>query len=218
MDTFNQFFEYGDILKAFLALFSGVILGYERESKDKSAGLKTITLISVGSALFTMLSQNFSGDGDSFAIAAGIISGVGFLGAGVIYKQGFSIYGLTTASIIWISSAIGMAIGFGEIYIALVFLAVTLLIIYGLQYLGNRFVPNNNNRYLSIEIKKELLKDRKKILHQLEQFSDFQTVTKTEKKENGNFCIDLDIQLKESKTEELEDFLLANGSIETYSL
>lgn len=201
-----------------MSLIFGVILGFEREAKDKSAGLRTITLITVGSTLFSILSQNFSGDGDSFAIAAGIISGIGFLGAGVIYKEGFSIYGLTTAGVIWDSSAIGMAIGFGEFYIGTVFLIFTLMIIYLLQYFGNVFIPNNNSRLLSMEISKNHLSQRKQILEALEVFTDYQRVNKTEKRESENLCIGLDIQVKATQIEELEDFLLNNEYIYTYSL
>lgn len=201
-----------------MSLIFGVILGFEREAKDKSAGLRTITLITVGSTLFSILSQNFSGDGDSFAIAAGIISGIGFLGAGVIYEEGFSIYGLTTAGVIWDSSAIGMAIGFGEFYIGTVFLIFTLMIIYLLQYFGNVFIPNNNSRLLSMEISKNHLSQRKQILEALEVFTDYQRVNKTEKRESENLCIGLDIQVKATQIEELEDFLLNNEYIYTYSL
>lgn len=201
-----------------MSLIFGVILGFEREAKDKSAGLRTITLITVGSTLFSILSQNFSGDGDSFAIAAGIISGIGFLGAGVIYEEGFSIYGLTTAGVIWVYSAIGMAIGFGEFYIGTVFLIFTLMIIYLLQYFGNVFIPNNNSRLLSMEISKNHLSQRKQILEALEVFTDYQRVNKTEKRESGNLCIGLDIQVKATQIEELEDFLLNNEYIYTYSL
>ncbi len=218
MDHINAFFSIEDVLKAVLALASGIILGYERESKDKSAGLKTITLISVGSCLFTILSANFSGEGDNFAIAAGIISGIGFLGAGVIYKQGFSIYGLTTASIIWVSAAIGMAIGFGEFYIALSFLITTLVVIYGLSFLGKALVPNNNTRFLIFEIRKKFAGKRTEILDDLEKFSKFQSVNKTEKKENGNVVLSVDISLKQRQTEELENFLLDHPAIESFQL
>ncbi len=218
MENLNAFFSYEDVIKAVLALVSGIILGYERESKDKSAGLKTITLISVGSCLFTILSANFSGEGDNFAIAAGIISGIGFLGAGVIYKQGFSIYGLTTASIIWISAAIGMAIGFGEFYIALSFLCVTLFVIYGLSWLGKLMIANTNTRLLSMEIKKEFAGDRTKILDSLETYSTFQSVNKTEKKENGNVALGVDISVKQSQIEELENFLLTHEAIECFEI
>ena len=218
MENLNEFFSQDDIVKAVLALVSGIILGYERESKDKSAGLKTITLISVGSCLFTILSANFSGEGDNFAIAAGIISGIGFLGAGVIYKQGFSIYGLTTASIIWVSAAIGMAIGFGEFYIALSFLIVTLFVSYGLGFLGKKIISSTNTRLLSLEIKKEYAAERLKILHSLEQFSTFQTVSKTEKKENGNIALGIDINVKQSQMEEFENFLISHEAVECFEI
>lgn len=218
MENLNEFFSQDDIVKAVLALVSGIILGYERESKDKSAGLKTITLISVGSCLFTILSANFSGEGDNFAIAAGIISGIGFLGAGVIYKQGFSIYGLTTASIIWVSAAIGMAIGFGEFYIALSFLIVTLFVSYGLGFLGKKIISSSNTRLLSMEIKKEYAAERLKILHSLEQFSTFQTVSKTEKKENGNIALGIDINVKQSQMEEFENFLISHEAVECFEI
>lgn len=100
MEEINKFFEHNDVLKATAALLYGIILGYERESKDKSAGLKTISLITVGSAMLCILSQNIDVEGDHLAIAAGIITGIGFLGAGVIFKEKFSIYGLTTAGVI----------------------------------------------------------------------------------------------------------------------
>lgn len=117
----SEYFEISDVLKALVSLLAGVILGYERELKDKSAGLKTITIICLGSTLFTILSYKFSGDGDPTRIASYVVSGIGFLGAGVIFKEGFNVYGLTTAGIIWIAAAIGMSIGFGEILLAFVF-------------------------------------------------------------------------------------------------
>lgn len=218
MENLNQFFSQDDIIKAILALITGIILGYERESKDKSAGLKTITLISVGSCLFTILSANFSGEGDNFAIAAGIISGIGFLGAGVIYKQGFSIYGLTTASIIWVSAAIGMEIGFGEFYIALSFLLVTLFVSYGLGYVGKRIILNTNTRLLTVEIKKEYAAERLKILTSLEHYSTYQTVSRTEKKENGNIALGIDINVKQSQMEEFENFLIGHEAIECFEI
>src|SRR5690606_5241927 len=106
MEDLNQHFQQTDIWKAGMAIIAGVLLGYERESKDKSAGLKTITIITVGSALFAILPQNYIGKDVSFSIAAGMISRIGFLGAGVIFREGFTIHGLTTAGIIWVSAAI----------------------------------------------------------------------------------------------------------------
>ncbi len=111
----SEYFEISDVLKALVSLLAGVILGYERELKDKSAGLKTITIICLGSTLFTILSYKFSGDGDPTRIASYVVSGIGFLGAGVIFKEGFNVHGLTTAVTIWCSAAIGCFAGAGYI-------------------------------------------------------------------------------------------------------
>ena len=94
----NEYWEVMDIIKTLLSLIVGFILGYEREQKDKAAGLKTISIICLGSTLFTLLSYKM-GVGqseDSTRIASYVVSGIGFLGAGVIFKDGFSINGLTS--------------------------------------------------------------------------------------------------------------------------
>jgi putative Mg2+ transporter-C (MgtC) family protein len=93
-----------EILKLLLALLIGGIIGFEREIKSKSAGLRTITLITVGATLFTMLSVRFSGGSDR--VAANIVTGIGFLGAGAILLSEGRIKGLTTASSIWVASAL----------------------------------------------------------------------------------------------------------------
>jgi putative Mg2+ transporter-C (MgtC) family protein len=105
-----------EIFKLLLALLIGGIIGFEREIKSKSAGLRTITLITVGATLFTMLSVRFGGGSDR--VAANIVTGIGFLGAGAILLSEGRIKGLTTASSIWVASALGMAIGLGEFWLA----------------------------------------------------------------------------------------------------
>ncbi|MFC5412702.1 MgtC/SapB family protein [Larkinella bovis] len=106
MDFINQ----EDILKLLLAMLLGGLIGAEREYRSKSAGLRTTILICVGSALFTIVSRRFS---DDERIAANIVNGIGFLGAGIIFRQETSVKGLTTAATIWAVAAIGMALGGG---------------------------------------------------------------------------------------------------------
>lgn len=195
-----------------------MILGFEREAKDKSAGLKTISIITLGAALFAILSQNFSGEGDNFAIAAGIISGIGFLGAGVIFKEGFTIYGLTTAGIIWVAAAIGMAIGFGEIYIALTFLGATLILIYSIQYFGKYFMPKNNAKNLQIVIDKNNLHERADIIKAINPLVQYQYQTSMEKLPDGDIKIALDIQLNKEQLQALEQLLLTDERIITFSI
>ena len=107
-------------LRLLVSLLFGGILGLEREYHDKPAGFATNTLICLGSTVFALLSihsaQAFGGD--PARIAAQIVAGVGFLGAGSILREGNKISGLTTAAGIWVVAAIGMALGYGEFTIA----------------------------------------------------------------------------------------------------
>lgn len=104
-----------DVVKLLLALLIGGLIGLEREMHAKAAGLRTITLITIGSTLFTMLSLEFSDD----RVIANIVTGVGFLGAGSILFTEGRVKGLTTASSVWVSAALGMAIGLGNYGLAL---------------------------------------------------------------------------------------------------
>ena len=100
------------IIDLALCAVAGFVIGYERESRGKDAGISTHTLVIMGSMLFTFLSAKIELPGNAH-IAAGIVSGIGFLGAGLILKDGTSVRNLTTAASLWFASAIGMAFGFG---------------------------------------------------------------------------------------------------------
>ena len=113
-----QSFLTNDLIKLLLSLVAGILLGIEREYKFKSAGIRTIPLITVGSTLFTILSVYIGSPNSSDRIASNIITGIGFIGAGVIFKNDLSINGLTTAAAIWIAAATGMAIGNGHFLLA----------------------------------------------------------------------------------------------------
>lgn len=107
------------IVKVILALVLGGIMGLEREYNEKPAGYATNSIICLGAALFTMLSLYMAEmGGDPGRIAAQIVSGVGFLGAGAILREGNKISGLTTAAAVWLVAAIGMAVGFGQYILA----------------------------------------------------------------------------------------------------
>jgi putative Mg2+ transporter-C (MgtC) family protein len=109
-----------DILRLLLALALGGLIGLERELRDKAAGFRTLMFISAGSALFTLFSVKITmlsgvpGGGDPGRIAAQIVTGIGFLGAGVILREHGEIYGLTTASTIWLAAALGIGAGAGQ--------------------------------------------------------------------------------------------------------
>lgn len=125
-----DFFVENDSFHAILvSIACGAIVGLEREYRNKSAGFRTVILICFGATIFTLASRlgNISDD----RIAANIVTGIGFLGAGVIYQGKFSVQGLTTAAVIWTMAAIGMLVGFGEFAIGFA-LAVIMVIILSL--------------------------------------------------------------------------------------
>jgi len=117
-----------DIFKILLSILIGGLIGAEREFRDKTAGFRTIIFICVGSTLFTILSVKLGGEGGTYRIAANIVSGIGFLGAGVILRAGGRVVGLTTASTIWLTAAIGMGIGSGQ-YLLIGAMSALILII-----------------------------------------------------------------------------------------
>jgi len=106
-------------LQLLFSFIIGTAIGIEREYRSKAAGLRTMIMICLGSTIFTELSVVI-GDNSEDRIASNIITGIGFLGAGVIFKDGLSISGITTATTIWITAALGMAVGAGEYFIAFV--------------------------------------------------------------------------------------------------
>jgi putative Mg2+ transporter-C (MgtC) family protein len=97
-----------------LAAFLGAFIGLERELRGYPAGVRTVALVAAGAALFTEVSRIMSGSEDR--IAAGVVSGIGFLGAGLIFREGYTVRGITTAATVWAAAAIGMAVG-RELYL-----------------------------------------------------------------------------------------------------
>jgi len=119
------------ILKLILAAILGILIGAEREHKRKAAGLRTYMLVSLGSALFTVLSSHVGAGAlgsivDPTRIAAQIVVGIGFIGAGLIILRDDRLEGLTTAAGLWVTAAIGMAVGFG-FYTAAIFSTLMVL-------------------------------------------------------------------------------------------
>jgi putative Mg2+ transporter-C (MgtC) family protein len=134
-----------------LAAALGSIIGLEREFREREAGLRTHLLVSLGSALFTIVSAFGFHDVlthdpqvvvrlDPSRIAAQIVSGIGFLGAGAIIRQGLSIRGLTTAATLWVVAAIGMAAGAGVYSVAIITTVVALVDLWPLRYIAYRMI------------------------------------------------------------------------------
>ncbi|WP_127130140.1 MgtC/SapB family protein [Pseudoflavitalea rhizosphaerae] len=118
-----------EILERLLvAMAIGMLLGIEREHRDKSAGLRTLTLICMGSCMFMLVSL-FIDAGNTYRTASNIVTGIGFIGAGVIFKSEKGVNGITTAATIWATAAVGMAVGSGLYLAALGSCALILIVL-----------------------------------------------------------------------------------------
>lgn len=130
------------ILKLFLSIFLGALVGLEREYKRKGAGLRTFSLVCLGSCIFTILTSQWLGNLsknstitiDPTRTIQAIATGIGFIGAGVIFHQTGGIVGLTTAAGLWVVSAIGIAVGFGFYFLAIfsAFLSIIVLFLFAI--------------------------------------------------------------------------------------
>jgi len=123
-------FPLDDLIKLGMAVLLGGLIGAEREFRDKAAGFRTMIFITVGATLFTIFSLRIGSEINPTRIAANIVSGIGFLGAGTIIREEGKIAGLTTAATIWLAAALGMGIGAGEYATAFVAAAVILIILW----------------------------------------------------------------------------------------
>jgi putative Mg2+ transporter-C (MgtC) family protein len=153
------------LLRLAIACGLGAAIGFEREIRDREAGIRTHLLVSLGSALFTIVSaygfHEFLTSCDNIVrtdptrIAAQIVTGIGFLGAGAIIREGLSIRGLTTAATLWVVAAIGMACGAGYYWPAAAATVLTILALWPLRLLAYRLIeqikPEENR--ITVELK-----------------------------------------------------------------
>jgi putative Mg2+ transporter-C (MgtC) family protein len=139
-----------DLIKILVAVGIGGIIGFEREMHSKAAGLRTITLITVGATMFTILSTKFLDESTS-RVASNIVTGVGFLGAGSILFAEGKVKGLTTASSIWVAAALGMAIGLGE-YVLGVTTALVVVVVLDLFARLDRWLSSKGRESRTYEV------------------------------------------------------------------
>ena len=135
-----------DILKLLLAVLAGGLVGLEREYRDKAAGFRTLIFICAGACLFTILSARFAPANDPNRIAANIVTGVGFLGAGVILRDGGKVIGLTTAATIWLTAAVGMGIGGGEYLLSGLMVLIAMVVLWLLPLVEHRIDNTREER------------------------------------------------------------------------
>lgn len=163
------------LLRVAVAAALGGAIGLERELDEKAAGLRTHMLVAVGSALFTLVGAYGFADlstatTDPSRIAAQVVTGVGFLGAGVIFRQGFTIRGLTTAASLWIVAAVGMAAGAGYWQGAVIAAGAALVSLRPLEWLKERVIPHRAAARMVVDLAEQATSGE--VLDALERIGD----------------------------------------------
>lgn len=155
--------EHELILRPLAALVAGALVGLERSYRGRAAGLRTYALVCLGSALLVALAEELlrqpgGGVGDSTRVIQGIVTGIGFLGAGVILKEGFSVRGLTTAASIWVISAVGVTIGAGFYVAGAVATLLTLALLSILRTIEDR-MPSQSFVHCHLSFRRDQVSD-----------------------------------------------------------
>jgi putative Mg2+ transporter-C (MgtC) family protein len=158
---------YYDLFKFFLAIVFGGLIGLERELKGKPAGFRTNILICLGSTLYMILSMKIAGDPGR--IAAQVVTGIGFIGAGTIIQARGTITGLTTAATIFVVASIGLAIGSNQIILATIFTALVLIVLTLLSTFEKTLLGKCHFQFLEIEILDEKGKGRAELIEILNE-------------------------------------------------
>jgi putative Mg2+ transporter-C (MgtC) family protein len=140
------------MLRLLAALVLGAVVGLERERQERAAGLRTVAMVSLGSCLFTIIGVYGFGQTDPSRVAAQIVTGIGFLGAGTIFLRKDLVRGLTTAATIWSVAAIGMAAGTAQYIIALFTTLLILSVLMVLKPIERRFFKRPNEAQLSLVV------------------------------------------------------------------
>jgi len=208
MELFSE-----EIMQLLIALVIGGIIGIEREVSSKAAGFRTMILICVGSALFTIMSIKIGAHGNEDRIAANILTGIGFIGAGVIFKEGFNVVGLTSAATIWITAALGMAVGSKDYKLAVEGAVLTVVVLFLFEYIQTLLTSYHQHRGYSIVFQKEA--GTIDILNKLNEMG-IKHIKKTETKNNNELHVTIEIYGSKKKIGFFNDYLLSLESIKTF--
>ena len=183
----------GSVYKLVLSMLLGAVVGYERKRKGQSAGVRTFSLISMGATLAMLLSiyvpQEFMGlkNGDPGRIAAQVITGIGFLGAGAIIQMKGSVRGLTTAAGIWMVAIIGMAVGLGMYWLSVVASLLILFILVQLERIEEYISRGSESRIIRIRVGTII-----------EDIAPYREVLRSHRIKLANFYIDYDYDAAET--------------------
>ncbi|OLC00434.1 MAG: hypothetical protein AUH30_02585 [Candidatus Rokubacteria bacterium 13_1_40CM_68_15] len=203
-----------DLVKILLAVLVGGVIGVERELRDKAAGLRTLIFISVGATLFTLFSEKLAGDSDPTRIAANIVSGVGFLGAGVILRDRGRVIGLTTAATIWLVAALGMGLAGGQYALVLIVTGITLLVLWGFPAV-ERWIGNIRDER-TYEVVYGLKPDKHHALDQLFRDSGLRIIRQRRSKAGSRLVSTWRVTGSPASHEQLIQQMLADPDIEEF--
>lgn len=206
-------FEWLDLIKLLSALVAGGLIGAERERSRKAVGLRTLMLISTGSALFTILSIHMAGPigNDPGRIAANIVTGIGFLGAGVILEERGRVTGLTTAATIWLSAALGMAAGMGEFILLVITTVLAMVILLMFRYLEPILASSNEMRTYMITTAVDW--NNFKVLKNLFKENDLELLNHKQEKHGKTMVCTFEASGSAKKHDKLTQKLLADDKI-----
>ena len=208
-------FPTEDVIKILIAFFAGAILGIERETNRKPAGLRTIILITVGSTLYSILSISLI-NSTYDRIASNIVTGVGFVGGGVIFKEGATLKGITTAATIWAAAAIGMAIGFGKYWLAGSTVIVTLVALWLLAVVEDKVQDNRIKKIYSITFNR-LSYSAATLKVRLESLG-IDARQKKMMKEEDDVTVDLLVFVNSAEGDKLDNFLVNEAGVKKFEV
>lgn len=207
------------VLRVLVGAVLGAVVGLERERHDQPAGLRTHMILVIGATLAMVLSVNlgflFARPGtpaDPARLAAQVISGIGFLGAGAILRYGFNVKGLTTAASLWTMAIVGMTLGAGYYLIAVVTTLIILIVLALLDIIEKRFLRVSSSRYITVEavFKKGVVKSVRYIV---KEFSDH-VVSYTLQKSVKNKRIRISVVARIPHDQKLEHLVEAISDID----
>ena len=200
------------LLRIGLSLVLGGIIGFERERDSQPAGLRTHMILVVGACLAMMLSVNIAtaAGTDPTRLAAQVVSGIGFLGAGAILRSGFNVKGLTTATTLWTMAIVGLALGVGYYAVASITTLVLMIVLSVLDVVEKRFVNVIRNITVEVHDHKGIIRDVRKTMARIAD----QVLSFSIQKSVKNKTLRLEIVARFNRSEKLENMVEQISEIE----
>jgi putative Mg2+ transporter-C (MgtC) family protein len=210
----NIDFDLEVALRLIISFCIGSAIGLEREYHSKAAGIRTMIMICLGSTIFTAISLSL-GSANPDRLAASIVTGVGFLGAGVIFKEGVTVTGITTATTIWICAALGTAVGAGEYFVAIVGSVIILIVLVFLGRVQSMIESWHQTRIYRINHKSDPHRFGKEIRARFADLNLQATILKDYKDEKGYVAL-YEVSGRKEKLETLNSFLRDESGVTSF--